>query len=231
MMQLTLFDDLADVEQFNQAKAILSALPTSHKVQRLQKLYGGSDAEKILRETLAVDSPLTRPSVISLVELISILWGTLDDPEPATHLLIQLKDLRTVGNRSVQELVNLGHGITKRRAQQLLAALKLVQRSTETPSERASVKSPQDCANVLSDMGFLEQEQMRVVSMNTKNHILDVTTVYQGSVNTTVIRIAELLRPVIALNASACIIAHNHPSGDPTPSPVIWRKKSRSQLC
>ena len=82
-----------------------------------------------------------------------------------------------------------------------------------------NVKSPQDCANVLSDMGFLEQEQMRVVSMNTKNHILDVATVYQGSVNTTVIRVAELMRPVIALNASACIVAHNHPSGDPTPSP------------
>lgn len=221
MMQLSFLDDLADVRRFSQAHKVLDSLPTSRKTQRLQRLYGGApdNAAQILRETLTVDSPLLRPGFISLVELISILWGTLNDPEPATHLLTQMKDLRTVGNRTAQELVALGHGITLQRAQRLLAALQIGERAREIPADKFIIKSPADCMQILDDMSRLEQEQMRVISLSTKNQVLDVCTVYQGSVHTTVIRTAELFRRPIQLNASACLVAHNHPSGIPDPSP------------
>jgi DNA repair protein RadC len=65
----------------------------------------------------------------------------------------------------------------------------------------------------------LEQEQLRVVLLDTRNRVLAVTTVYVGSLNTSVVRISELFREAIRRNAAAVIIVHNHPSGDPTPSP------------
>lgn len=68
-------------------------------------------------------------------------------------------------------------------------------------------------------MRGLDHEEMRIVSLNTKNRILDSSTVYRGSVHTTVIRVGELLRPALFTNATAVIVLHNHPSGDPTPSP------------
>jgi DNA repair protein RadC len=58
-----------------------------------------------------------------------------------------------------------------------------------------------------------------VILLNTKNSVLGITTVYQGSVHTTVVRVSELFREAVRHNCTAIIVAHNHPSGDPTPSP------------
>jgi DNA repair protein RadC len=55
--------------------------------------------------------------------------------------------------------------------------------------------------------------------LNTKNRPIGISTAYKGSINTTVIRVAELFREAIQRNAPAIIVAHSHPSGDPTPSP------------
>jgi DNA repair protein RadC len=68
-------------------------------------------------------------------------------------------------------------------------------------------------------MMFLEQEHLRVILLNTRNEVLSAPTIYQGSLNTSVIRIAELFRTAVRANAAAIIVAHNHPSGDPSPSP------------
>ena len=55
--------------------------------------------------------------------------------------------------------------------------------------------------------------------LDTKNHVLASEDVYRGNVNSAIIRAAEVLRLAVKLNAPAIIVAHNHPSGDPTPSP------------
>jgi DNA repair protein RadC len=68
-------------------------------------------------------------------------------------------------------------------------------------------------------MGLLEQEHLRVVLLNTKNHVLGMPTVYRGSLNTSVIRTAEVFRDAVKENCASIIVVHNHPSGDPTPSP------------
>jgi DNA repair protein RadC len=68
-------------------------------------------------------------------------------------------------------------------------------------------------------MGRLEREELRVVVLNTRNVVLRVATVYQGNVASSLVRVAELYRDAVRLNASGLILVHNHPSGDPTPSP------------
>ncbi|MDO8613271.1 MAG: JAB domain-containing protein [Dehalococcoidia bacterium] len=87
------------------------------------------------------------------------------------------------------------------------------------PNSR-QVRCPQDIADLLApEMEALPQEQLRVVLLDTRNRVLDVVMVYQGSVNTAVARMAELFRDAVIANAPNVILVHNHPSGDPSPSP------------
>ena len=82
------------------------------------------------------------------------------------------------------------------------------------------VRCPQDIADLLApEMEALPQEQIRVVLLDTRNHVLDVVMVYQGSANTAVARMAELFRDAVVANAPAVVLVHNHPSGDPGPTP------------
>jgi DNA repair protein RadC len=88
------------------------------------------------------------------------------------------------------------------------------------PAARWSVRAPTDVAErLVLQMGRLEREELRVVVLDTKNHVLRVVTVYVGNVSTSLVRIGELFRDAIRLSASGLILVHNHPSGDPTPSP------------
>lgn len=72
---------------------------------------------------------------------------------------------------------------------------------------------------VRCEMEDLLQEQARVVLLDTRCHVLDVVLVYQGNVNSTSFRAAELLRDAVIRNAPSLVLVHNHPSGDPEPSP------------
>ena len=79
---------------------------------------------------------------------------------------------------------------------------------------------PQDIADLLgAEMKGLVQEQLRVLLLNTKNGVVGQQVVYRGMVNSIDIRVAEVIRPAVATGSPAIIIVHNHPSGDPTPSP------------
>ena len=107
-------------------------------------------------------------------------------------------------------------------AARLVAAFELGQRlAHETPDHNAPfmIRAPADAASLLSEMSGLEQEEMRVILLNTRNHVVGITTVYKGNLNSAVIRIGELFREAIRQNCAAIIVAHNHPSHDPSPSP------------
>jgi DNA repair protein RadC len=67
-------------------------------------------------------------------------------------------------------------------------------------------------------MGLLEQEHLRTVLLDTKNNVIRVVNVYSGSLNSAVVRVGEVFREAIRANCASIIVAHNHPSGDPTPS-------------
>ncbi len=93
-------------------------------------------------------------------------------------------------------------------------------RTGQRVEDALQIKSPRDAYEFLRlEMEDLEQEQLRTLNLNTKNRVISAPMVYQGSVHTTVVRIAEVFRPAIMDNATAIIVAHNHPSGEPGPSP------------
>lgn len=86
--------------------------------------------------------------------------------------------------------------------------------------ERYQIRSPADVAALLMvEMRHLEQEHLRTVLLDTKNRVQGITTVYIGSVNIAMVRIGEVFREAVRRNSAALIVVHNHPSGDPAPSP------------
>ena len=90
------------------------------------------------------------------------------------------------------------------------------------PTGREHISSPADVAALLMvAMATLPQEQLRVVCLNTKNHVQTIHTVYQGSVNESCVRVAEVFREPLRRTSASIIVAHNHPSGDPSPEDVV----------
>lgn len=82
------------------------------------------------------------------------------------------------------------------------------------------ISGPADVAGLLlTEMGHLSQEQLRVICLDTKNHVQAIHTVYQGTINSMEMRVGELFREPLRRQSAAIIVAHNHPSGDPEPSP------------
>jgi DNA repair protein RadC len=138
----------------------------------------------------------------------------------AERLLSHFGGLPGLARASIAELQTI-NGIGPAKAVEIKAALEMGRRLlASTPTERPRVTTPADAANLLmSEMTFLEQEHLRVVLLDTRNRVLGTPTIYIGSLNTSVIRIGELFRQAIRENAAALIVAHNHPSGDPSPSP------------
>src|SRR5512143_1299864 len=136
------------------------------------------------------------------------------------QLLIQFDGLPGLARAGVDELCGV-HGLGEAKAAQIKAAMELGRRLLiATPDDRPQIKSPADAAALVTlDMSLLDHEQLRVILLDTKNHVLGIETVYKGNVNTSVIRTGELFREAVRRNCAAIIVVHNHPSGDPTPSP------------
>lgn len=91
-------------------------------------------------------------------------------------------------------------------------------RVAETP---ATIRQPADIARLIAYQTISERESeaLMVIVLDTKNHVIGTETVYTGNVSGSLVRVGELFRAAVRLNATAIIVVHNHPSGDPTPSP------------
>src|SRR5437867_1716093 len=113
------------------------------------------------------------------------------------------------------------HGIGEAKAATLKAALEIGRRLLLTEHEqRFQIKSPADVAQLLMlEMSHLDQEHLRAVLLDTKNRVQSISTIYVGSLNTSHIRVGEVFKDALKKNSAALIVVHNHPSGDPTPSP------------
>ena len=113
------------------------------------------------------------------------------------------------------------HGLGDAKAAQIKAAIELGRRLTlESPEERPTINSPADAAAlVLYEMSALEQEHLRLILLDRRNRVLETVELYKGSVNSSQVRVGEIFKEAIRKNASAVVVIHNHPSGDPTPSP------------
>ena len=161
---------------------------------------------------------------LSTAELLAIILrtGTRDENVIllSHRILARFGSLAGMVQASTAEMI-AEHGIGPAKVAQLKAALELGRRMlVESPEERPQIRSPADAANlVMTEMGLLEQEQLRVILLDTKNRVLATPTIYVGSLNTSLIRVGELFREAIRTNCASLIVLHNHPSGDPTPSP------------
>ncbi|MEE9400500.1 MAG: DNA repair protein RadC [Dehalococcoidia bacterium] len=190
---------------------------------------GVVEYQPLIRELPAQERPRERlkkygAASLSNAELLAIILRTGAASESVLNLSAKL--LARFGGLSGLAKAGFGElcmerGLAEAKAAQLKAALELGRRLLSTqPEERLAVRSPQDVANLLqAEMSLLEQEELRLVLLNTKNQVLAICQVYKGSVNTSLIRVSELFREAVRENCPALVVVHNHPSGDPTPSP------------
>ena len=163
-------------------------------------------------------------AALSNAELVAILLRVGSPGENvlalSTRLLSEYGGLGGLARASFSDLENV-KGVSTAKITQLKAALELGRRLLLTsPEARPQITSPAEAANLLMlEMAGLEQENLRTILLDTKNRVLSVPTVYVGNVNSSIIRVSEVFRQAVRENATALIVAHNHPSGDPTPSP------------
>ncbi len=164
-------------------------------------------------------------AALSNAELLAILLRVGVRGENAVRLaerlLAQAGGLPGLHRMSHGDLCQL-KGVGAAKAAQLLAAVELGRRIAITaPDERPVISSPADAANLLMyQMSALEQEYLYVILLDTRNRVLGKPQeIYHGSLNTSLIRAGEVFREAVKINAAGLIVAHNHPSGDPSPSP------------
>ena len=184
---------------------------------------------RAIRELPAAERPRERLALrgaggLSAAELIGLIWASGSRGRSAIGLaedaLARFEGLTGLARATELELEALP-GIGSAKAAQLTAAFELGRRLlADWPSGRWTIRSPGDVADrLILQMGRLEREELRIVLLNTKNVVLRVQTVYQGNVSSSLVRVGELFRDAVRLNATSVILVHNHPSGDPTPSP------------
>ena len=164
------------------------------------------------------------PSGLSTAELLAILLRVGVEGENAVELGARLLDkfggLTGLQKADFQDLCSV-HGLGPAKAAQLKAAIELGYRLLkENPDMKGSISSPVDAADLIRyKMQGLNQEELWVILLDTRNRMIHIEEVYKGSLNSSQVRVAELFKAAIVRNAASIILAHNHPSGDPSPSP------------
>ena len=182
-----------------------------------------------IRELPAAERPRERlrdfgAGALSNAELLAIVLRSGSAQQSvlnlATSLLARHGGLGGLARLSFADLVR-EKGVGEAKAAEVLAAFQLALRlNALQPEERLYVRSPADVNNLLgAEMSLLDQEHLRVLLLNTRNQVLAVTEVYKGNVSSSLVRTAEVFREAVRQNAPSVIVVHNHPSGDPAPSP------------
>ncbi|HLD94852.1 MAG TPA: DNA repair protein RadC [Anaerolineales bacterium] len=164
------------------------------------------------------------PGALNTAELLAVLLRTGLRGESAVTLGQRL--LNTFGGltglqRADYAEVESLKGMGEAKATAVKAAIEIGQRlSVQSPESRPAISSPADAAALVQyEMSGLAQEHLRELILDTRNRVVDIEELYKGSINFTSARIAEIFKPAIVRESAAIILVHNHPSGDPTPSP------------
>lgn len=157
-------------------------------------------------------------------ELIAILLRTGNPAESALRLAENLLErqggLAGFGNATMEDIEQI-KGIGEAKAITILAAVELGRRVTSlAPLARAVIRTPDDVASLLMPRFRYEtKESFLAVLLSTKNHVLKTPVISIGSLNASIVHPREVFREAINASAASVILAHNHPSGDPAPSP------------
>ncbi|TGB04168.1 RadC family protein [Halobacillus salinus] len=176
------------------------------------------------------------PSHLSNQELLAILIGSGTRQESVTDLaqrvLIHFEGLLLLKGATIEELTSI-RGIGAAKAVQILAAIEMGRRMQQMkPVERYMIRSPEDGADfVMEEMRDLKQEHFICLFLNTKNQVLHRQTVFIGSLNASIVHPREVFKEAVKRSAASIICAHNHPSGDPSPSQEDIQVTRRLQEC
>lgn len=163
-------------------------------------------------------------AALSKAELLAILLRVgvsgENSVQLAQRILDELGGLAGIQRASVSDMCQI-HGLGEAKAAQIKAAIELGTRLVrEQAEEHGPLNSPGEAAALIQlEMQGLMQEHLRVLLLDTRNRLITIETVYVGSLNLSLVRVGELFRAAIQRSAASLILAHNHPSGDPTPSP------------
>ena len=159
------------------------------------------------------------PGAMSRRDLLALQFRGENKLEIADKVLASCDgDLRRLGQDTLLEEID---GIGKATAKRILSAVQLGSKLAIPPNKvQVAIHSPEDAADLVQyEMSTLDQEELRVIVLNTRNHVIKIKTIYRGSLNSSQVRIGEIFKPAIKYNGAAIIVVHNHPSSDPSPSP------------
>lgn len=177
-----------------------------------------------IKDMIREDRPSYRISAygagaLSNAELLQVVTGVAD--YDTAHSLLASDGVKGLARMTTEELTAVP-GVGPQTAARIKAAIELGRRvATATRTDTPRITSPADAAALLmSEMQAYDQEHLIVIMLASRNEVIGVETVYKGNVNTVVTRVGELFKPAIRRNAVAVIVVHNHPSGDPSPSPA-----------
>ncbi|GIP61491.1 UPF0758 protein YsxA [Virgibacillus pantothenticus] len=163
------------------------------------------------------------PAHVSNAELLAIILGSGTREESvislANRLLMHFEGLKLLNDATIEELTAI-KGIGTAKGVLILAAMELGKRMNGfQPEERYVIRSPEDGAGyVMEELRSLNQEHFVALFLNTKNQIIHRQTIFIGSLNASIVHPREVYREAVKRSAASVIVAHNHPSGDPTPS-------------
>lgn len=160
------------------------------------------------------------PTACNITELMAAVIGGQKQIELSQALLARFDgDIRRLYQAHPSELAKV-KGIHQATAIRIKAALNLGLRLSMPGDERTAINSPADAAALVqAEMSLLEKEHLRTILLDRRNRVLEIVEIYQGSVSSSQVRVGEVFQAAISRHASALILIHNHPSGDPTPSP------------
>lgn len=163
---------------------------------------------------------------LSTIELLAILLrsGTkgVSALDLARRILAEYGSLDALAKSRVEELKSL-RGVGRSKAYGVLAALELARRLAEERAEKEGgvfVRSPEDVRGLMEDELLLEeQEVFCCLYLNVKSRVLGRGEIFRGTSDASMVHPREIFRDALRRNTSRVILVHNHPSGDPTPSP------------
>lgn len=160
------------------------------------------------------------PRAVSNAELLACILQSGGALDMANRLLVELGGLEGIA-RAEGCMLTAIHGIGVAQAVRLLAAVELGRRIAAEPQEEmVQIRAPGNAARMLLPLiGHEEQEHFVVLFLDTRNRIVDKEVLYKGTLNQSMIRVSEVFRGAVRRQCAGIIVAHNHPSGDPSPSP------------
>ncbi|WP_257351447.1 RadC family protein [Pseudalkalibacillus decolorationis] len=140
-----------------------------------------------------------------------------EDGYVVSELFTRFTSIQDLLDVTEEELLNI-KGIGRVKAKQIVAALELARFNPSNVQDRFAIRSPEDAFTYLKDMQHLTREEFVVLGLNTKNEVLFRQTIFTGSLNASIVHPRETFKALIKRSCASAIVAHNHPSGNPSPS-------------